>query len=105
MLVFKNNSLSLETYLVLDFTLLTHLAHKNLINICLTFNHQNIIEIAQGHISLSHIGLYQVLAGPLHGFWRFSYCARTRVIDPCVVCMGSDVLTSSAAVYSDSISS
>jgi hypothetical protein len=41
MLVFKNNSLSLETYLVLDFTLLTHLAHKNSLNMCWTFNHQN----------------------------------------------------------------
>jgi hypothetical protein len=41
MLVFKNNSLSLETYLVLDFTLLTHLAHKNSLNMCWTSNHQN----------------------------------------------------------------
>jgi hypothetical protein len=41
MLVFKINSLSLETYLVLDYTLLTHLAHKNLLNMCWAFNHQN----------------------------------------------------------------
>jgi hypothetical protein len=41
MLVFKNNSLSLETYLVLDFTLLSHLAHKNSLNMCWTSNHQN----------------------------------------------------------------
>jgi hypothetical protein len=41
MLVFKNNSLSLETYLVLDFTLLTHLAHKNSLNMCWASNHQN----------------------------------------------------------------
>ena len=41
MLVFKNNSLSLETYLVLDFTLLTHLAHKNSLNMCWTSNYQN----------------------------------------------------------------
>jgi hypothetical protein len=41
MLVFKNNSLSLKTYLVLDFTLLTHLAHKNSLNMCWTSNHQN----------------------------------------------------------------
>jgi hypothetical protein len=41
MLVFKNNSLSLETYLVLDFTLPTHLAHKNSLNMCWTSNHQN----------------------------------------------------------------
>jgi hypothetical protein len=41
MLVFKNNLLSLETYLVLDFTLLTHLAHKNSLNMCWTSNHQN----------------------------------------------------------------
>jgi hypothetical protein len=41
MLVLKNNSLSLETYLVLDFTLLTHLAHKNSLSMCWTSNHQN----------------------------------------------------------------
>jgi hypothetical protein len=41
MLVLKNNSLSLETYLVLDFTLLTHLAHKDSLNMCWTSNHQN----------------------------------------------------------------
>jgi hypothetical protein len=41
MLVCKNNLLSLETYLVLDFTLLTHLAHKNLLNMCWKSNHQN----------------------------------------------------------------
>jgi hypothetical protein len=41
MLVYKNNSLSLETYLALDFTLLTHLAHKNSLNMCWSFNHQN----------------------------------------------------------------
>jgi hypothetical protein len=41
MLVFKNNLLSLETYLVLDFTLLTHLVHKNSLNMCWTSNHQN----------------------------------------------------------------
>jgi hypothetical protein len=41
MLVYKNNPLSLETYLALDFTLLTHLAHKNSLNMCWTFNHQN----------------------------------------------------------------
>jgi uncharacterized small protein (DUF1192 family) len=41
MLVFKENSLSLETYLVLDFTLLTHLAPKNSLNMCWTSNHQN----------------------------------------------------------------
>jgi hypothetical protein len=41
MLVYENNSLSLETYLALDFTLLTHLAHKNSLNMCWTSNHQN----------------------------------------------------------------
>ena len=41
MLVFKNNSLSLETHLVLDYTLLTHLAHEKPLNMCWTFNHQN----------------------------------------------------------------
>jgi hypothetical protein len=30
-----------------------HLAHKNLFKMCWALNHQNIIEIAQGHISLS----------------------------------------------------
>jgi hypothetical protein len=55
MLVFKNNSLSLETYLVLDFTLLIHLAHENLLNMCWTSNHQNTYRNGQGHISLSKI--------------------------------------------------
>jgi hypothetical protein len=41
MLVYKNNSLSLETYLALDFTLLTHLVHINSLNMCWTSNHQN----------------------------------------------------------------
>jgi hypothetical protein len=41
MLVYKNHSLSLETYLALDFTLLTHLAHKNSLTMCWTSNHQN----------------------------------------------------------------
>jgi hypothetical protein len=41
MLVSKNNSLGLETYLVLDFTLLTHLVHNNSLNMCWTSNHQN----------------------------------------------------------------
>jgi hypothetical protein len=41
MLVYKNNSLSLEIYLALDFTLLTHLAQKNSLNMCWTSNHQN----------------------------------------------------------------
>jgi hypothetical protein len=36
-----NNSLSLETYLVLGFVLLTHLAHRNLLNMSWTSNHQN----------------------------------------------------------------
>jgi hypothetical protein len=41
MLVYKNHSLSLETYIALDFTLLTHLAHKNSLNMCWRSNHQN----------------------------------------------------------------
>jgi hypothetical protein len=53
MLVLKNNSLSLETYLVFDFALLARLAHKSSKHLCWTFNHQNIIEISQGQISLS----------------------------------------------------
>jgi hypothetical protein len=53
MLVYKNNSISLETYLVLGFTLLTHFAYKSSLNMCWTFNHQKIIEMAQEHISLS----------------------------------------------------
>jgi hypothetical protein len=41
MLVYENNSLSLETYLVLGFTVLTHFAYKNSLNMCWTSNHQN----------------------------------------------------------------
>jgi hypothetical protein len=41
MLVFKNNVLSLETYLVPWFALFTHLAHKDSIKMCWASNHQN----------------------------------------------------------------
>jgi hypothetical protein len=41
MLVFRDISLSLETYLVLDFPLLTHLVYINSLNMCWTSNHQN----------------------------------------------------------------
>jgi hypothetical protein len=41
MLVLKNNSLSLETYLVLCSALLTYLVHKDSIKMCWTSNHQN----------------------------------------------------------------
>jgi hypothetical protein len=34
-----------------------HLAHNNLLTMCWTLNHQNIIEMAQGHISLSVFAL------------------------------------------------
>jgi hypothetical protein len=41
MLVLKNNSLSLETYLVFDFAPLARLAHKSSTHLCWIFNHQN----------------------------------------------------------------
>jgi hypothetical protein len=53
MLAFKNNSLSLETYLVLRYALFTYLAHmssKRSVGRLIT---KTIIEMAQGHISLS----------------------------------------------------
>jgi hypothetical protein len=53
MLAFKNNSLSLETYLVLCCALFTYLAHmssKQCVGHLIT---KTIIEMAQGHISLS----------------------------------------------------
>jgi hypothetical protein len=53
MLAFKNNSLSLETYLVLRCALFTYLAHmssKQYVGHLIT---KTIIEMAQGHISLS----------------------------------------------------
>jgi hypothetical protein len=53
MLAFKNNSLSLETYLVLRCALFTYLAHmssKQCVGHLIT---KTIIEMAQGHISLS----------------------------------------------------
>jgi hypothetical protein len=53
MLAFKNNSLSLETYLVLRCALFTYLAHmssKQCVGHLIT---KIIIEMAQGHISLS----------------------------------------------------
>jgi hypothetical protein len=54
MLVFKNNSLSLETYLVLDFPLLTHLVHINSLNMCWKSNTKILIEMTQWHISLTN---------------------------------------------------
>jgi hypothetical protein len=53
MLVLKNNSLSLQTYLVFDLHLLL-VKHIRVQNICV--GHlitKTIIEMAQGHISLS----------------------------------------------------
>jgi hypothetical protein len=55
MLVYKNNSLSLETYLVLDFTL-SHSFCTGTYSICVGHLITKIlIEMAQGHISLSLI--------------------------------------------------
>jgi hypothetical protein len=53
MLAFKNNLLSLDTYLVLRCALFTYLAHmssKQCVGHLIT---KTIIEMAQGHISLS----------------------------------------------------
>jgi hypothetical protein len=52
-LVPKTNVLSLETYLLVDLHFIHHLAYNNPLNMCWTLNHQNILEMAQGHISLS----------------------------------------------------
>jgi hypothetical protein len=32
-----------------------HLAYNSPLNMCWTLNHQNILEMAQGHISLSEV--------------------------------------------------
>jgi hypothetical protein len=53
MLALKNNSLSLETYLVLWFAFLARLAHKNSKHCVGHLITKTIIEMAQGHISLS----------------------------------------------------
>jgi hypothetical protein len=52
-LVPKTNELSLETYLLVDLHFIHHMAYNNPLNMCWTLNHQNILEMAQGHISLS----------------------------------------------------
>jgi hypothetical protein len=53
---------------------------------CWTLNHQNIIEIAQGHISLSVSCKTQLTM--LERTWEFSCRVRARVVGPCIVCMG-----------------
>jgi hypothetical protein len=52
-LVPKTNELSLETYLLVDLHFIHHMTYNNPLNMCWTLNHQNILEMAQGHISLS----------------------------------------------------
>jgi hypothetical protein len=52
-LVPKTNELSLKTYLLVDSHFIHHMAYNNPFNMCWTLNHQNILEMAQGHISLS----------------------------------------------------
>jgi hypothetical protein len=49
----KTNELSLETYLLVDLHFIHHLEYNNPLNMRWTLNHQNILEMAQGHISLS----------------------------------------------------
>jgi hypothetical protein len=70
MLVLQNNVLSLETYLLVDLHFILHLAHNNSLIMCWTLNHQNIIEMAQGHISLSVMSLDR----RLDLSWRDSWC-------------------------------
>jgi hypothetical protein len=55
-LVSKTNELSLETYLLVDLHFIHHMAYNNPLNMCWTLNHQNILEMVQGHISLSGVG-------------------------------------------------
>jgi hypothetical protein len=52
-LVPKTNELTLETYLLVDLHFIHHMAYNNPLNMCWILNHQNILEMAQGHISLS----------------------------------------------------
>jgi hypothetical protein len=49
----KTNVLSLEPYLLVDLHFIHHLTYNYLLNMCWALNHQNILEMAQGHISLS----------------------------------------------------
>jgi hypothetical protein len=55
-LVPKTIELSLESYLLVDLHFIHHLTHNNPLNRCWTLNHQNILEMAQRHISLSGTG-------------------------------------------------
>jgi hypothetical protein len=52
-LVPKTNELSLETYLLVDLHFIHHMAYNHPLNMWWTLNHQNILEMAQGHIFLS----------------------------------------------------
>jgi hypothetical protein len=52
-LVPKTNELSLETYLLVDLHFIHHMTYNHPLNMCWTLNHQNILEMVQGHIFLS----------------------------------------------------
>jgi hypothetical protein len=51
-----------------DLHFIHHMAYNNPLNMCWTLNHQNILEMAQGHISLSLAQLSRLLAALLHIF-------------------------------------
>jgi hypothetical protein len=51
----KTNILSLEPYLLVDSHFIHHLTYSYSLNMCWALNHQNILEMAQGHISLSPV--------------------------------------------------
>jgi hypothetical protein len=58
-LVPKTNELSLETYLLVDLHFIHHMTYNNPPNMCWTLNHQNILEMPQGHISLSILQVHK----------------------------------------------
>jgi hypothetical protein len=68
MLAFKNNLLSLDTYLVLRCALFTYLAHMSSNQCVGHLITKTIIEMAQGHISLSQWRRRIPVSAPLLGW-------------------------------------
>jgi hypothetical protein len=77
----KTNVLSLESYLCIDLHFVHLLAYTHSLNVCWALDHQNLIEMAQGHISLSSCTL-QVSLSPC----RLASCSSSLPHHFFVVC-------------------
>jgi hypothetical protein len=56
-----------DTYLLVDLHFIHHLAHNYSLNMCWALNHQNILEMAQGHTSLSALHPGSIFLTPWFG--------------------------------------